>query len=55
MKRVVFKHYKTGEQLEIRYNTVFDYPTSDKMVVYDIDKQKFMDIRKETIVEIVDE
>ena len=54
MKKIVFKHYKTNELIEIKFLGSIDNPQSDRLVVFDEEKKEYMDILKNTIVEITD-
>jgi len=51
MLEVVFKHWKTEEQLKAVGTIVFNNPQSDRLVLKDI-TGKLQDILRSTIVEI---
>lgn len=53
MLEIIFKHWKTGEELTVFGKIIDTYnnPGSDRLVVQDEDGQ-FQDIIKSTIVEI---
>jgi len=52
---ITFKHWKTGEEITIRYREVdwvHNDERSDRIVVFNEDTGKYEDILKETIVDI---
>ena len=53
MLEIIFKHWKTGEELTVFGKIIDTYnnPGSDRLVIQDEDGQ-FQDIMKSTIVEI---
>lgn len=56
LKKIVFKHWKTGELLEVvcSYAGIPDNPASERLVVYDVVNKCYEDIIKSTIVRIED-
>ena len=57
MPKVSFKHWKTGEVKTIEYRpaNVPLNPYSDLVVVWNVDEDKLEDIRRETIVEWIED
>ena len=57
MPKVTFKHWKTGVEKTINYRSV-DIPLnpySDLVVVWNEDESKMEDIRRDTIVEWIED
>lgn len=56
LKKITFKHWKTGELLEIVCSDTGlpDNPGSERIVVYDVVNKQYEDIIKDTIVSIED-
>ena len=51
MVKILFKHWKTGQVLEVSGEILFDHPQSDRIVVRQEDGE-LEDIIKETIISI---
>ena len=51
MVKILFKHWKTGQVLEVSGEILFDHPQSDRIVVRKEDGE-LEDIIKETIISI---
>lgn len=51
MVKILFKHWKTGQVLEVYGEILFDHPQSDRIVVRQEDGN-LEDIIKETIISI---
>lgn len=53
-QRIKYKHWKTNEELEIvcRNGDFPDHPQSDRIVVWDLENERYEDIIKSTIVSV---
>jgi hypothetical protein len=53
-QKFTFKHYKTGELIEVIGEEIprYNHPSSDRMIVLDLETNRMVDIIKDTIVSV---